>query len=192
MVEHEVKFLDIDPEEIEQKLKDLGADFVAEFNYRQRVYDYPDLRLAKEKIAWLRLRTDGTETTLSYKQRLGVKDDGKIGTDDGMEEIEVVVSDFAETCNILESIGLVAKFYQEKRRRRYTKDGIEFDIDFWPLIPPYIEIEAESWEEVAKGVNMLGLDENDQQKCSAGQVYEHYGYDDHDFAYLAFDRQEKK
>ena len=49
--------------------------------------------------------------------------------DDGMEETETCVDDFNKIALILEKIGLIEKHYAEKKRIRWEKDGIEFDID---------------------------------------------------------------
>ncbi len=45
MEEIEVKFLNINQSEIEQKLQKIGAVKQFEKLYRRKVYDYPDLRL---------------------------------------------------------------------------------------------------------------------------------------------------
>ena len=93
------------------------------------MFDYPDLRL-NDRGAYLRLRDEGDKITLTLKQRLGVKShDGKTN-DEGMEEIEIKVSDFEKTAELLTKMGLKEKFYEENRRIRHQLDDIEFDIDF--------------------------------------------------------------
>jgi len=129
MEEIEVKFLNIDPKETEKKLKEAGAEKVFDKVYRRKVFDYPDLRL-NDRGAYLRLRDEGDKITLTFKQRLGVKShDGKTN-DEGMEEIEIKVSDFEKTAELLTKMGLKEKFYEENRRIRHQLDDIEFDIDF--------------------------------------------------------------
>jgi len=129
MEEIEVKFLNIDPKETEKKLKEAGAEKVFDKVYRRKVFDYPDLRL-NDRGAYLRLRDEGDKITLTLKQRLGVKShDGKTN-DEGMEEIEIKVSDFEKTAELLTKMGLKEKFYEENRRIRHQLDDIEFDIDF--------------------------------------------------------------
>lgn len=91
MEEIEVKYLDINLKEIQNKLIEIGAKKISEFILRQKVYDYPDLRLNKTG-AWVRLREEGGKVTLAYKRRLGIKDG--IQNDDGMEEIETEVGSF--------------------------------------------------------------------------------------------------
>ena len=61
--------------------------------------------------------------TLAFKQRLGTKD-GK-ANDAGMDEVEVVVSDFGKTAEFFLKIGLWQKFDEEKRRIHFELGGVE-------------------------------------------------------------------
>ncbi len=114
MLEKEVKYLDIIPDEIQNKLLIVGAKKVGEYFYRRRVFDYHDWKLDKA-YSWIRLRDEGDRIMLGFKKRLGVKDGGQPRSDDGMEEVEVAVDDFDKTGLFLEKIGLVEKFYQENK-----------------------------------------------------------------------------
>ena len=143
MEEIEVKFLDVDVKEIEAKLKRIGAKKVFDRIYRRKVYDYPDLRLNASN-AWVRVRDEGEQVTMGFKRRIAPSGRNGLSNDGGMEEVEVIVSDFEKTALMLEKIGLVQKFYEENRRVRWTKGDIEFDIDTWPLLHPYLEIEAQT------------------------------------------------
>jgi len=188
MEEIEVKFLNINPEAIEAKLKSLGAKRVFERVYKVITFDYPDLRL-NEQAAWVRLRDEGDSVKLAFKQRLGVK---KGQNDTGMLEHETVVGDFETTANILRSIGLTEKFFEEKRRIRYELDGVEYDIDEMPLLKPYLEIEAKSWDDVGKAMKLLELDPADKKICSAFQIYEMNDINQLDYKILTFDKQTKR
>mgnify|MGYP001559576333 CR=1 FL=1 len=121
--EYEVKFLDIDIPKLEKKLEEIGAEKVGEFFYRRISFDFPDLSL-NAKGAWVRLRDEGDRVTMTWKRRLGVKaNDGSV-SDDGMEEVEIVVSDFDAAADILRKMGLKDKFYQENRRKRWNKGTV--------------------------------------------------------------------
>jgi len=186
MEEFEVKFLNIDKEEMEQKLKGVGAEKSGEYFYRRRIFDYPDFRLDK-KGSWLRLRDEGERITLSFKQRLGViKHDGST-QDTGMEEIEVIVSDFEKTADLLLHLGFIEKHYAENKRTRYIKDGVEFDIDTFPKLQPYLEIEASSWEKVNEAIKLLNLREEDKKIFSTNQIYSLQGIEVFDYVRIAFD-----
>lgn len=73
-----------------KKLESSGAKKVADFNYKRRIYNF-NLAINGK---WIRLRTDGKNTTLTIKEI-------KSNTIDGTEEIEIQVSDFEQTNSII-------------------------------------------------------------------------------------------
>ena len=191
MEEIEVKFLNINKDGLEKKLAALGATKAGEYFYRRRVFDYPDYRL-NSAGAWLRLRDEGDKVTLSFKQRLGTTSHDGSSNDSGMQEIEVVVSDFDKTAELILALGFVEKFYQENKRTRWVKSGIEFDIDTWPELEPYLEIEAQSWEKVDEAIALLGLDPVDKKIFSTHQIYKLKGINELEYQRIAFDGLVKK
>lgn len=60
------------------------------------------------------------------------------------EETEIEVPSIKEANNLLEALGYAYKSYQEKERITYVLDGYELDIDTWPKIPTYVEVEGKS------------------------------------------------
>ena len=88
---------------------------------------------------------------------------------------------------MLEELGLAYRNYQEKRRITYLIDGIEVDIDFWPMIPPYMEIEAESKEEIDGIIEKLGLTDLDIVSCNTEDVYKKYDIDIYEYSELKLD-----
>lgn len=191
MEEFEVKYLNIDPASIEGTLTSLGAIIQFDRVFHRAVFDYADLSLDKQG-AWVRVRDEGDRTTMSFKQRLGWNPDDPHANDTGMLEEEVVVSDFETASKILRHIGLTDKFFIENRRVQYKLDGVEVDIEYWPLLEPYLEIEADSWDAVDETIEKLGLDPKDKKLFSTTQIYAQQGIDDKDYQILTFDRQVKK
>ena len=189
MEEIEVKYTHVNVEDLKTKLEKLGAVFVGRFEYKRKSYDYTDKRLA-DIHAWVRLRDEGNKIVLTYKQRFG--HEGDTLREGGMKEVEVEVSDFAKADELLKSIGLVEKFYEENIRERYTLGHVEIDIDSWPLIPPYVEIEGASWDEVRNVSDSLGFDWDKHLRCSTMQIYEMEGIDENAYSILTFDQQIKK
>lgn len=188
--EIEAKFLNIDKADMVTKLEKLGATKAFEILYRRKVFDYPDRRLDKD-ASWIRLRDEGNQITLAYKHRLGVTDLAAGHNDEGMEELEVIVNDFDTTAEILLKTGLEIKHYAENRRIRYMLDNIEVDIDEWPLLNPYLEIEASSWGKVDTTAQKLDLDPAEKVICSSNQIYKRQGITFNDYAIITFNQQVK-
>jgi len=191
MEEIEVKFLNINPKEVGDELLRLGANKLFDRLYKIKIFDYPDLRLNGE-ASWLRLRDEGDKITLSYKQRIGIKSVGGETNDDGMKEIEIVVDSFDKTAELIYALGLVDKFYEEKRRVRYVLDDIEFDIDYMPELAPFLEIESDSWEKIDKAIELLGLDPKEKKIFSAFQIYALRGINMLDYSEFRFSGSVKK
>lgn len=191
MEEIEVKFLEVNVEELEEKLKDIGATKVGETLSRITNFDYPDYRLKADK-AWIRLRSEFGKTTLTYKQRLGVTSEDGSTRDAGMKEIEISVDDFDTTKSFLHAIGLIEKFSQERKRIRWTKEDVEFDIDTWPLLPSYLEIEGPSMEKIQKISEELSFDWSTHFIGSFSQICQKAGFDDHDYTIFTFKEQIKR
>ncbi len=188
MEEYELTYIDIDTKKIEDKLISLGAKKIGDFHYKRIVFDFPDFRLDKQ-AAWVRLRDEGDKITLTFKQRLGTDLRDKLTGDDGMYEKEIVVSNFDDTREILLKIGLIEKMYQENKRTKYLLNNVEFDIDTWPLLDPYLEIEGTNWDSVYKAVEIIGLKKEDGKKFSTNQIYRLKGLDDRNYTKLTFSEQ---
>lgn len=189
--EIEVVFLDIDKEELEKKLKSVGAEKVKDIFYRHAAFDYPDYRLDKDN-SWIRLRDDGGKIILAFKKRLGVTSQDGSTNDEGMEEVEVVVDSYEETKLFLEKVGFIEKHEAEKKRSRWKKGTVVFDIDTWPSIPPFVEIEAESWEDIDEATKLLGFNPDERKICSVNQIYRLYDMDVNDYQKISFDGMVKK
>ena len=159
-IEIEERVLEINPEEIIKKLEAVNATKVGEWNQRRYVYDFNPIR----ENEWIRLRTNGKSTTLTYKNI-------EKNSIDGTKELEVEVSDFDETNQLLNVLGYNPKGYQENKRIRYILNSVEVDIDFWPLIPPYLEIEATSVDDIRKIEELLEIDKNKITTLNCQDIY---------------------
>ena len=174
--EFEVRILNINVEEITKKLKSLNAKFLGEKLQRRYVYNLLD----KKDDSFLRLRTNGDFSTLTFKE---MKFDGV----DGTKEVEVKVSSFEDTKVILEKIGYFPLTYQENKRRSYLLDGVEIEIDFWPNIPAYLEVECKSKDDVLKTLDLIGFSLADSTTASILNIYKKYGIDLHECKELKFE-----
>ena len=164
--EYEVRILEIDVDSIKKKLDSVGATFEWDRVQRRYVYDF----IPKVDSKWIRLRTNGIKSTLTIKDLVTSKIDGT-------RELEIEVDDFNNTNKILEELGYTPRNYQENRRIQYKLDGVEIDIDYWPMIPTYLEIEGSSEEEVYKIVEKLGYKLEDITTRDVEGIYNDYGHD---------------
>jgi adenylate cyclase class 2 len=163
--EYEVRILEIDVSKLIEKLESLNASFEWDLLQKRYVYDF----IPKVDGKWIRLRTNGEKTTLTIKNLVSSEIDGT-------QELEITVDNF-ERCNlILKELGYEAKGYQENRRIQYNLNGVEVDIDYWPLIPTYVEIEGPSEEAVYNAVEALGFSRDDCTTRDVEGIYLDYGY----------------
>ena len=61
---------------------------------------------------------------------------------------------------MLEILGYEYKNYQESKRIRYYLNDVEIDIDTWPMIPTYMELEGPSVEKVKELEDLLEVDKS--------------------------------
>lgn len=144
--EYEIRILEINVEKLIRRIEEAGAVYVGKFDYRRYVYGFNPKVYEK----WIRLRTDGNESTLAIKE---IKD----YTISGTKEKEIAVSDFDTTNEILNDLGYHAESYQENKRIRYMLEDVEIDIDTWPLIPTYVELEGKSEQQIYKVLDKLQI-----------------------------------
>lgn len=149
--EIEAKWLNINIDDMRKCLKEAGATLITPERMMTRsVFDYPDKRL--ENIGgWVRVRDEGDKITLSYKQ---LNDRTMHGT----KEVTVVVDDFESACVFLESIGLERYAFQETKRESWKLDGVEIELDTWPWIPSFVELEARNETDLRTVAAKLGLE----------------------------------
>ena len=161
MKESEVKVLNIDKDEIEKKLIDLGAKLIKDENQINYRFDTEDGYLKKTYNGYLRIRitenllNGETKNTLTFKRSL------KRNTLRINEETDTDISDWESTAKILELLGYKQKKPGYKHRRSYIYDNIIFEIDTWDkdtYSKPYLEIEMSTEEELEKAILLLDLD----------------------------------
>lgn len=149
--EIEAKFLNVNADDLREKLQNIGA--VREYPetlMRRKTWDDRDENLRKVG-GWVRVRDEGDKVTLSYKQ---LND----RTVHGTKEVTVVVDSFDTTNVFFEAIGFVQKSYQETKREKWLLNGAEITIDTWPWIPTFVEIEASTENSLKNIAGELGFD----------------------------------
>lgn len=157
-MEMEVKILDIDIEDVRKRMKEAGAMLVKDEDQENRIFDFPDGRLLKER-GYARLRNvkdrrDGSiQHTMTTKRMLS-QEKYKV-----MDEHETVISSGEEGEGIFLALGLQLSHVIRKSREsyRYKDTLVEIDInekEFFPV--PYLEVESASEAELEETVSLLG------------------------------------
>lgn len=149
--EIEVKFADIDIEQIRARLTDASAKCIQPMRLMKRaLIEEPH---HEQENAFIRIRDEGDKITLTFKRR----SDQLGAAIDNTKELEVEVSDFDKTVQLFSEAGWKYKTFQESRRETWELDGTEVVIDEWPWLHPYIEIEGESEAAIKAVAKKLGL-----------------------------------
>ena len=172
MSEIEVKVLDIDPDRVRARLVELGATLVKKGRETNRMYDFSDQRLWQQG-GYVRVRDFDGRSTLTYKRRLP-------GTAyKSSEELETDVTDPAMMGAILEALGVHLRRTDEKDRESYKLGLVLFEMDTWPTVPTYLEIEAPNEGLVDEGLRLLGIprDERVTSERLDQILKRHYGRD---------------
>lgn len=178
--EYEVRILEIDPKEMVEKLEKLHATLIFDAMQKRYVYDFKP----KVDSKWIRLRTNGEKTTLAIKNVATSKIDGT-------QELEIEVDDFDRCHLILKELGYEERSYQENKRIQYDLNGVEIDIDTWPKMPTYMEVEGASEEAVYHALDVLGIDKEDCTSLDVESIYGQYGIDVKNVSELKFEEEIK-
>ena len=176
--EYEIRILEIDEKSLITNLENLGAKKLGEFYQRRYVYDMKPAIKGK----WIRLRTNGVNHTLAIKSIISP-------LIDGTKELEIEISDFDKCYHILSELGYHERSYQENKRISYKLDDTEIDIDSWPMIPTYVEIEGNNKEEVYKTLEKLSISKEKITTANVDEIYTNYGYNLDSISNLKFEEE---
>ncbi|HEV7899254.1 MAG TPA: class IV adenylate cyclase [Planosporangium sp.] len=162
--EFEARFLAVDVAAVLDKLKTRSAVCTMHRALMRRVvFSNNDIQARR---GWLRLRNQGEKTVLTYKQVAADK-----AAIDSILEAEVQVGDFDATRVLLEAMGFTAQRYQENYREEWHLDGVTFDLDTWPDLPTFLEVEGPDEAAVRNAVANLGLTFENASFGSVDEVY---------------------
>lgn len=181
-IEYEVRMLNVDLQSMIEEVQKIGAIKIESYLQRRYVYDFVPV----QKGRWIRLRTNGIESTLAIKEIKSLKIDGT-------RELEIKVSSFEGTNKILEKLGYFPRNYQENYRIEYNLNDVVFDFDKWPSIPPYLEIEGKTEQSVLSAMEKLKIQENQVTTMNIENIYRTYYQIELDsIQSLKFSDEEKK
>ncbi len=81
-----------------------------------------------------------------------------VGNTRHSDEVNINVSDAVMAGKLLKNIGLENYAHQEKDRISFTLKDWNFDLDQYPGMPAYLEIEGTSHEHVQEAIKILNLE----------------------------------
>lgn len=171
--EIETKILDIDKNAIIEKLMALGAVKIQD---TRLFVDWYQIKGEKEGTAswFLRIRSNS-----QGKHEVTWKGDPQtVGIAKVRREINFLVQEPEKIADLFIELGLEKYAHQEKDRTTFTLKDWQFDIDQYPGMDAYMEIEGKSEEHLREGMKLLGLENN--QTSSEGErilIQEVYGLD---------------
>lgn len=164
-IEYEVKFFPINHDEMRSKLKAAGATIKTPRRLMRRAV-YSNRYNAGMKCSYVRVRDEGNKVTMSAK--FHTPNNGA----ESWREIETTVADFETAKSIMECTGLESKGEQQNKRETWQMpDGTLVELETWPNLPPYIEIEGNSAEAVKKNAAILKLEWDTHISDSNSSLY---------------------
>lgn len=153
--EIETKVLDIDSAQIEKKLAELGATRIKKTRLAVDWFRVVGTKEGDDKW-YLRIRSNSEgvhEVTWKAKSEL-------LGVARKHKEINFNIAEPEKLADLFEGIGLEKYAHQEKDRTSYALKDWSIEIDDYPGMPPFLEIEGSSEEHVQEAIKLLGLESN--------------------------------
>ena len=156
----ETKVLDVEVEPLIARMRGIGA---------KEVFD------AERTITHL---DDGTGRLRAKNLKLTEEDKLKLSIDTNEEHstVKLFVSRKGECIDMFAELGIHPIAVTRARRTSFEWEGVDFDIDQFPGIPPFLEVDvAESAHTLEEVLATLELEEKEQGMYSTPQIYERYG-----------------
>ena len=158
--ELEVKVLNVDLKEMEEKIKRAGGALISEELQVNTLIDSKEKYIENNLNSYLRIRetknktTDEVKVTLTLKKNMnreGIRENIETDTD---------ISNKEAMLEVLKALGYEIVQEGFKERTSYKLENIRFDLDKWDerTYPyPYMEIEVEKEEDLEKAIKLLDI-----------------------------------
>jgi len=153
--EIETKVLGIEVKKVKKKLILLGAKKTQE---TRLIVDWYRIKGIKEgEDPWfLRIRSNSAgKYEVTWKAKSDI-----LGVARKHKEINFLIAEPEKLADLFEELGLEKYAHQEKDRTSFSLKNWAFDIDQYPKMPAYLEIEGNSEENVNEAIKILGLGKN--------------------------------
>ena len=159
-MEIEVKVLNVNLDEMEEKLKRIGARLVSEEYQINTIIDREDKFIEKRLNSYLRIRETRNLITGKKEIELTLKKNISKGKSRQNIEITTRIDNKEAMLEILKYLQYEAVKEGYKNRKTYIYDDIRFDLDRWDkdTYPyEYIEIEVKKEEDLDKAIDLLDI-----------------------------------
>lgn len=174
MHEIETKILDVDTESIAKKMQDVGAQKVLATRLTVDWYGPKGLTHNGDDPWFLRIRTySGEKHEVTWKGKSDI-----LGAARKHKEINFTVSDPALLGGLFEELDLEKYGHQEKDRVSWVYKDWRFDLDQYPGMPAYLEIEGTDEAHIQEAIQLFGL--QSKKASSEGErvlIQKEYGLD---------------
>lgn len=167
--EIEVKVLNINPDEIEEKLINLGAEKISHEFQKNYTFIPKD---GKFKNGYLRIREteydDKSKTLELTFKRVESDTDFRVNN-----EYTVNIDSVSMMIKILDELDIDLEYEGKKERVSYIYKEQRFDIDIWDkntYPDPYMEIEFTNKNKMDEVINDLDIDKNNITTASISEL----------------------
>ena len=148
--EIEVRFIEIDKEKLLQRLHEIGAKDLGEDLLHETIF-YNEKEHWRDIGKFVRMRQTKKGIYVTYKERADLHTVQ-------VKELEFQSNKWQTTKLFLQALGIEAVREQEKKRHTFQLDDVIIDIDTWPTVPTYVELEGPSENRLREVAGSLELD----------------------------------
>jgi adenylate cyclase class 2 len=117
------------------------------------------------KCDFVRVRDEGNKITMTAKTH------AKEGRIQDAKETEIIIDNYDKAIEIFAAMGYTPDRYQETLRESWILDGCHIDIDTWPGLDTYCEIEGNSEADIKKVSDKLEFDWSKHFVSDAVSIY---------------------
>lgn len=152
--EIETKILDIDQTSLEETLVSLGAEQTQKTRLTVDWYRVKGTEEGQDEW-FLRIRSNSQGVhEVTWKAKSDI-----LGIARRHKEINFLIDEPEKLADLFGELGLECYAHQEKDRTSYKLKDWSFDIDQYPRMPAYLEIEGNSEDHVQEAIALLGLED---------------------------------
>jgi adenylate cyclase, class 2 len=154
--EIETKILDINEKAVKEKLVSLGAEKILEDRLIVDWYGPKNLTHRGDDPWFLRIRSNSEgKHEVTWKAKSDI-----LGTTRKHKEINFFIDEPEKLSDLFEELGIEKYAHQEKNRISFSYREWKFDIDQYPGMPAFLEIEGDSEEHVKEAIKLLNIENN--------------------------------